>query len=199
MSLIKFNAALTERVHHVEMPQSHGAAVVLRLNGMKTKDTIPGRSALANNMPRGKPAASPSVRMNAPTARVMSNVAAMESPWSVRNVSAAVQEIPDALRSALVRGMFPLLAPRLAPLALPAVTLAAALYSPEVSDASLPFMPLNSKGRADAEGFDPLDANEVQQGVPHTEYTRPHTPMIREHPISAGAGVEAFGQRQVIL
>lgn len=201
MSLIKFNAALTERVHQVEVPQPHGAPVALRLSGMKAEGASSVRGALTTTLPRIKPAAPSQVRTNAPTARVMSNMAAMELPWSVNSVAAAIQEIPDALKGTLFRGAITVLGPRMASLALPTLTLVATLYSPSAGEASLPFVPLNPKDRADAEGFDPLDANDqIQQGVPHTEYTRPHTPVISEHPISAPAGIEVHeGARPVQL
>ena len=90
MSPIKFNAALTERVHHVEVPQAHGTPVVLRLNGMKAERANPARGALTATVSRTKPAAPSNVRMNAPTARVMPNAAAMKLPWSVHSVAAGM-------------------------------------------------------------------------------------------------------------
>lgn len=207
MTSIKFSAALTARNHRVELPQAGGVApVVLRLSSMRPANGGFGnfsRSAppLTSGTPRVPPQAPSLSNAQAAThiARVAPNAAAMQAPWSVHSMGAAVQELPDALRGVLFRGAWSLLGPRLSTLALPTVTLAAALYPPSVGDASLPLPPrphdadvpdtarmsLPPQDSQPIEGYLPLNANDpALYGAPPSVVTAPPRPMIRVLPIT---------------
>ena len=190
--------APAQRAYEIKVTSSVGEPVALRVRGMKGS----GANTALPQQPRSsvlggavKTALEPAVRLSAANttttahvARLTPHAAVLEAPWSVHHMAAAVQELPDALRGALIRGAGLVLGPRLASLALPTATLVATLYSPSVGDASLPFVPMRPKGRADVDGFNPLGPNDpVRRGIPGTEYTRPHTPMVRELPASATA------------
>ncbi len=186
MSAIKFNAALTQRVHCVEIPQQVGSPVVLRLNGMALGAAkIPAQVSAPPRVGSAMQAATkpPSIKTPAPPPHTvrLGAAATMEAPWSMRAITAAVQELPGALRLAAFQGAA-MIGTRLAPFVLPTVALSAALYPRSIGFSSLPVPPRSDH----AEGFKLLDAHDpVQAGVPHTEYTRPRTERKRELPITA--------------
>ncbi len=198
--------APAQRTYTIEVASPMGKPVTLRVRGMtlgaagaaQPKVFVP--SALNGAI---KTALEPTAQSRtAHIARVMPMGATVELPGPMQAMANAAQALPDALRGTLIRGAFALLGSRFAPLVLPTLTLAAALYPRQLGDASLPmpprardgepdattstaFVPLAPQGLEHAEGFKPLNANDPKlYGPPASEFTRPPTPLIRVLPVT---------------
>lgn len=143
MTLIKFNTALTQRVHTVDVPNSVGNSVTLRLSGMRGVSSQAALGTLAT-VSMGAQASrfiGPHGIAPAHTARVVATGAALEPPWALRGVATAVRMIPDALRLPLIQAAALALGPRLASLALPTLALGTALYPAHSGVSDLPPQP----------------------------------------------------------
>lgn len=206
--------APAQRTYTVEVAPPVGKPVALRVRGMTfvgagAAQSKPSATLSASTLSSViKTALEPATqRRTAHVARVMPTGAALELPGPLQTIANAAQALPDALKGTLIRGAVAVVGPRLAALTLPTVTLAAALYPPQMGDASLPvpsraheaepnatstaYVPLAPQGLKHAEGFKPLAPSDaVLAGIPDTEITRPRTPLIRDLPISNETKVE---------
>lgn len=141
-------------------------------------------SAASHTMALDRLPKTPTQKMSAPL-HVMREAPSSDSvPWFLAGIAATMPYVPQTFKGVLPQALTVMVAARLAPLVLPTVALATALYPRQLGDASL-YVPLDPSGRGPTDGFKPLeDGNPVLAGVPHTQYTRPPTPHTRELPIT---------------